>query len=97
MHQLPLGIRLPDRAVFESFLPARNLEAIEHARQLASGHRTDALWICGPKGAGKTHLLQAVCARASELGACAYLPLKELDTLGAGVLDGPRSSVCVPR
>lgn len=95
MQQLPLGIRLPDRAVFESFLSARNLEAVAHARQLATGHSADALWICGPEGAGKTHLLQAVCARASERGACAYLPLGELDTLGAGVLEGLSQLECV--
>ena len=27
MRQIPLGLRLPDRAVFASFLPARNAEA----------------------------------------------------------------------
>ena len=30
MRQIPLGVRLADRAVFGSFLPAHNTEALEH-------------------------------------------------------------------
>ncbi len=89
MQQLPLGVRIPDREVFESFLPAKNRQAVEHAARLASGEITSVTWICGPESAGKTHLLQAVCTRASEAGGRAgYFPLVELASLGAGVLDG---------
>ncbi len=89
MQQLPLGVRIPDRAVFESFLPARNLQAVEHALRVANGAVTGAAWICGPAASGKTHLLQAVCARASENGGRAgYFPLVELAALGTGVLEG---------
>ncbi len=95
MQQLPLGVRIPDRAVFESFLTARNAEAVEHARRMALGELTGRAWICGPSGAGKTHLLQAVCVRASETGAAAYLPLRELRRFGAGALDGMRQVGCV--
>lgn len=95
MRQLPLGIRLPDRAVFESLLPARNLEAIEHARRLAAGQGSEPLWLCGPEGAGKTHLLQAICASANMLGPSAYLPLAELAALGSGVLEGLPQLQCV--
>src|SRR5438132_779415 len=66
MRQIPLSVRLPDRAVFASFLPARNAEALEHARRLASAEGSGLTWLAGPGGSGKTHLLQAICAAASE-------------------------------
>jgi chromosomal replication initiation ATPase DnaA len=50
-------VRIPDRAVFQSFLPGRNLQAVEHALRVASGAATGAAWICGPAASGKTHLL----------------------------------------
>jgi DnaA family protein len=92
--QLPLGVRIPDRAVFESFLPAKNLQAVEHALRVA-GAETGATWICGPAGTGKTHLLQAVCTRASQTARAGYLPLRELASLGVGVLEGLTSLQCV--
>ncbi len=89
MEQLPLGVRIPDRAVFASFLTARNEQAVEHARGLASGAVTGTAWFCGPVGAGKTHLLQAICVRASEEGAQAgYFPFGELERLGVEALEG---------
>jgi DnaA regulatory inactivator Hda len=39
---------------------------VDHLALLADGHRFETTWICGPHGTGKTHLLQAVCVRASE-------------------------------
>ena len=96
MQQLPLGVRIPDRAVFQSFLPGRNLQAVEHALRVASGAATGAAWICGPAASGKTHLLQAVCARASENGGRAgYFPLAQLASLGVGVLEGLTLLGCV--
>jgi DnaA family protein len=88
MRQIPLGLRLPDRAGFSNFLPARNAQALQHARQIASGEQPGLTWLCGPTGAGKTHLLQAVCAAASERMRAGYVPLAELAPLGVGVLEG---------
>jgi len=95
MEQLPLGVRLPDRAVFASFLPARNEEAVEHMRQVASAAVSGATWLCGPHGAGKTHLLQAVCAQANAIMRVGYVPLRELGRLGIGVLEGLRQLECL--
>jgi DnaA-homolog protein len=89
VQQLPLGVRVRDRAVFESFLPARNLQALEHAVQVAATTTTTATWLCGPASSGKTHLLQAICSRTGERGARAgYYPLAEMAALGTGVLEG---------
>ncbi len=95
MKQLPLGVRIPDRAVFESFLPAKNAQAYEHALRVAAGHATGATWLCGPAGAGKTHLLQAICARASASSRAGYFPLAGLAALGTAVLDGLGSLDCL--
>jgi DnaA-homolog protein len=95
MRQIPLGIRLPDRAVFASFLPARNAQALEHARGVAQGQLRGLTWLCGPRSSGKTHLLQAVCAAASERMRAGYVPLSQLAPLGVGVLDGLPQLECL--
>jgi DnaA family protein len=95
MQQLPLGVRLPDRAVFASFLPARNEQAVDHLRRIADGQIAGTAWLCGPPGAGKTHLLQAVCAQANTRMSAGYLPLRDLSKLGVGVLDGLRQLECL--
>jgi DnaA family protein len=95
VQQLPLGVRLPDRAVFASFLPGPNREAFEHARRAAVGQAAGATWICGPASAGKTHLLQATCSLAAEGRRAGYFPLAELERLGVGVLEGLPQLECV--
>jgi DnaA-homolog protein len=95
MQQLPLGVRLPDRAVFASFLTARNEQAVDHLRQAADARISGTSWVCGPHGSGKTHLLQAVCAQASTRMSAGYVPLRELGRLGTGVLDGLRQLECL--
>lgn len=90
--QLPLGIRLHDQSVFDSFLPARNDITVATLKQLAEGELSrlpTCLWLHGAPGTGKTHLLQAACARAGAVGRrCAYLPLSEVAVLGPELLTG---------
>lgn len=95
MRQLPLGVRIPDRAVFATFLPARNAEVTEHLSRVARGEVAGNSWVCGPEGSGKSHLLQAVCVQASEAAHAAYFPLAQLHTFGTGVLEGAGQLDCV--
>ncbi len=95
MRQLPLGLKLADRAVFASFLPARNAEAVAHAQRLARGECAGSTWLCGAAGAGKTHLLQAICAAAGERRRAGYVPLAQLADLGSGVLEGMEQLDCL--
>jgi DnaA family protein len=95
VRQLPLGVRIPDRAVFATFLPARNAEATTYLERLAGGALAGTAWICGPHGAGKSHLLQAACVRASETTRAGYFPLGELRALGAEVLEGAAQLDCL--
>lgn len=95
MQQIPLAVRLADRAVFASFLPAHNLEALQHLQQLARGAGRGLTWLCGAAGAGKTHLLQATCAAASEHMRAGYVPLAQVAALGVGVLEGLPQMQCL--
>jgi DnaA-homolog protein len=88
MKQLTLGVQLKERATFASFLTARNTELVTHLRQLAAASPAGATWIAGPHTAGKSHLLQAVCAAARPGARVAYLPLEALLPFGPDALDG---------
>jgi DnaA-homolog protein len=89
MQQLPLAMRLRERAVFESFLAGPNMGAVEHLRAIALGRSAEISWLSGPAGVGKSHLLQAVCALAHTSGIqAAYLPLSQLHAHGLDSLDG---------
>jgi DnaA-homolog protein len=78
--QLPLALRYPPDQRLEAFVRAP-AGAVEHLRTLASGEATasmprEALYLAGPAGVGKTHLLLATCAAAEAAGRrAAYLPL----------------------
>lgn len=70
MQQLPLGVRLRDAARYASFQPGRNVEVLA---LLQSGWQAlpRVLWLWGGSGVGKTHLLHAACADATEREASA--------------------------
>ena len=67
--QLPLALRYPPDQRFGAFL------GTPLAVELLSAPR-DWIFVSGPAGSGKTHLMLAACAHASETGRrAAYLPL----------------------
>jgi DnaA family protein len=84
LRQLPLSVRLRDRASFESFLPGPNEVAFAQIKTLAEQQRPGLVWLCGPEGSGKTHLLQALCARVGP--EATYVPLSQLESYGAAAL-----------
>jgi DnaA-homolog protein len=86
MRQLPLGVRLRADALFESFAPGPNTEVIAALR--APGALP--LWLWGARGAGKTHLLQALCAAAGERAA--YFPVSRDAALPPDALQGFESA-----
>ena len=88
MKQLTLGVQLKERATFASFLTARNTELVAHLQHVAAARPAGATWIAGPHTAGKSHLLQAVCAALPAGVRAAYLPLETLLPFGPGALDG---------
>lgn len=85
MQQLPLGVRLQDRAVFASFLAGGNGEPLAALRATAAGTGERTLYLHGATGSGKSHLLQAFCATLPGSG---YFPLAQLRDAGPGILEG---------
>ena len=67
MKQIPLAIGPEAARTFENFLPGSNAEAVAHLQRLAPGAPPVYLW--GPPGSGKSHLLHAVLERAQQQGA----------------------------
>jgi DnaA family protein len=88
MRQLTLGVQLKERATFASFLTARNVELVAHLRHVAGSTPAGSTWIAGPHTAGKSHLLQAVCAATPAGRRAAYLPLESLLPFGPAAIDG---------
>lgn len=89
MSQLALPVGLSDHAVFETYHPGPNTEAFQHLRSLKTRNREAVLWLWGPHGVGKSHLLQAVCEQAARDGRHAgYLPMTRCRELDVGVLAG---------
>lgn len=58
MKQIPLAITPASAPTFDAFLPGANAAALAHLRTLQPGAAPVYVW--GPSGAGKTHLLRAL-------------------------------------
>lgn len=87
--QLTLNISTQDNATIDDFCFADN-ELIEKAiHALFNGDQEKQLYLFGPAGVGKSHLLQAIShlASAHELTNI-YLPLKQIKEYGTDALDG---------
>ena len=95
MSQLALPLTLQDHAVFDSFFPHGNEALLAYLSGLAATPRGPGCWIWGAAATGKSHLLQALCARLQDLAI--YLPLGEIAAAGTGVLEGlaTRRFVCL--
>jgi DnaA family protein len=76
--QLPLGVRLRDEATLDNFCfafsPAPLLPLLE---QQAGNDGEPLIYLSGPPGCGRSHLLQAACHLRGAGGAL-YLPLEQL-------------------
>jgi DnaA family protein len=66
MRQIPLAIGVEAPHTFDNFVAGANAPAIAHLQALAAQAAPVYLW--GPSGAGKTHLLQAVVHRLDRQG-----------------------------
>ena len=77
--QLPLALRWPAQQRLETFVVGDNAAAVALVRQAAINGDSPWVFASGPAGCGKTHLLIAACAAASEHDRNAqYLSLAKL-------------------
>ena len=89
MQQLPLGWRWPAQQRFDTFFATGNEAAVELLRQVADGGSTGWIFLFGPEGSGRTHLLMATCQAANALEFSAqYLPLAALPAPVDGAIRG---------
>ncbi len=87
--QLPLSIQLRDDATLANFFPGDNQEILQAVAELSRGKGEPFVYLWGQIGAGCSHLLQATCHEAYELGVSAvYIPLQQLHELDPSVLQG---------
>lgn len=87
--QLPLNLALRDDATLANYYPGENREMVQCLGALGTDDDTRAVYLWGGPGAGKTHLLQAVCHEAGRRDrSCAYLPLGEPAGLSTALLEG---------
>jgi DnaA family protein len=66
MKQIPLALAFDTERTFESFVPGANTMALEHLRAVQPGAAPVYVW--GPAGSGKSHLLSALALRLQQQG-----------------------------
>ncbi|MCG8427756.1 MAG: DnaA regulatory inactivator Hda [Chromatiales bacterium] len=88
MHrQLALGFTLRDNTSFTTFAMGDNKQLVNDLKRSVAGNSEQFIYLWGGTGAGKTHLLQAACQHASEIGQSAlYLPLRDAEAFGPEIL-----------
>ncbi len=85
--QLPLAVSLPSPVSLDDFVAGDNHQVLAAVRRLALEPAGQQLYISGPPGSGKSHLLAGAVALAADHGLHAfYLPLKELAPLSPELL-----------
>ncbi|HEY7871800.1 MAG TPA: DnaA regulatory inactivator Hda [Rudaea sp.] len=91
--QLPLLLRWPAQQRFETFVPGANGAALALLREAATSATAPWVFAAGPAGSGKTHLLIAACAAATQAGRSAqYLSLARLADRGEAVRSASAAS-----
>lgn len=88
--QLALAVQLPDDETFDSFQSRQNQQVVSQLKQfILTTDTSQGFYLSGPRGAGKSHLLHACCAQATELGLSSVcLSFSEIGQLSVEVLDG---------
>lgn len=78
--QLTLDVRIPDRCSLGNFVAGDNSELVSLLADLVEARApSDCIFVWGPAGSGKSHLLRAVCHAAP--GRSQYLSLANPDLM----------------
>lgn len=93
LSQLTLGLCLKDEATFTNFYAGKNKEIVTQLKKIASGESDEhVIYLCGIKGQGLSHLLQACCHHADQHHIrSVYLPFSTLLPLSSDILTGLES------
>ncbi len=87
--QIPLALRLQHAPGLDDFIVGTNQMVIGALTRSLADSTEAVIYLSGPDGCGRTHLLLGHCAAAERQGLrCAYLPLADTDRLSPAMLDG---------
>ena len=87
--QLPLDFEFRANQTFDDFFPGTNLEIINHLQKSIQGDGEQQIFLWGPSGLGKSHLLQACCRQAQSLQRSSfYFALSPLELPDPALLTG---------
>ena len=87
--QLPLALRLRPQQRLQDFVPGGNGQALTALQQLLDAPGPAQVYLSGPPGVGKSHLLAGLCGAAEQAGlSAAYLPLADAAELHPAMLEG---------
>jgi len=90
--QLPLALRPRPGQCLADFLPGGNAQALAAVQRLTTLPGPAQLYLSGPPGVGKSHLLAGLCGAAETAGlSVGYVPLGEAAQLHPALLDGLES------
>ncbi len=87
--QLPLALKLRPQQRLSDFVVGDNGQALADLTQLISAPGPAQVYLSGPAGVGKSHLLAGLCGAAEDRGlSAAYLPLADHAQLHPDMLVG---------
>lgn len=87
--QLPLALRLCPSQRLEDYVAGPNRQALAALHTLLAAPGFAQLYLSGPAGVGKSHLLAGLCSAAEQQGlTVAYVPLAQAAQLDTALLEG---------
>lgn len=87
--QLPLALRLQHAPSLDDFIVGANRVVVDTLERSLTRDGEPLVFLSGPPGSGRSHLLAGLCARAEQRGLhSAYLPLAAAGELDPRMLDG---------
>lgn len=95
--QLALAIQLNEEATLSNFNWGSNSLLKQQLQNMLSLKDDRLLYLWGPKGSGKSHLLQACCQAVNSTQSAIYLPLTLLKEWGPSTIEGleDQSLICI--
>lgn len=87
--QLPLALQLHHPPQLKDYVVGRNQAILAALDEALEPGGQPLVFVSGPAGSGRTHLLSGQCAAAERRGLrCAYVPLREHAALAPAMLQG---------
>jgi len=87
--QIPLPLGKFDRFSFEMFIAGQNKHVVDNIHKIITSGSSEFLYLWGDVGVGKSHILQAACAQASQNKMKpGYIPLSNHNQFLPEVLNG---------